>query len=205
MTTEYESIRERIRTILNSENTTTFLNRFSNPSGMRLRIGNEISGKGSVNCFLDNVFQAYDDENVYVENFQKNSTINNLIINDKRINIKTFSIKNKDVFFNTFYGKKDDDANIKKNLKKIIEKLNTIDYFLFVEIKKNKKNTPFSIKYGFYLKSAKDFYFDIRDFRKSKSGCAGSNWKTKSDGFYFIIDKNNLGVHLFSYFFNSDF
>ena len=170
-----------------------------------MRRGNVISGKESVNCFLDNVFLAYDDENVCIEDFGSNNIINNLLINDKKINVKTFSVKNKDVFFNSFSGKKDDDFHIKKNLEKTLKKLNTVDYFLFLEIKKKKINTPFSVKYDFYLKSARDFFFDVKDFRKLKSGCTGSNWRTKGDGFYFAVDKNNLGIHIFSYFFNSDY
>ena len=202
MTEEYVGIKEKIRSILNSENTTTFLNNISKPLGKNTKKGIVISKQENINCFLENVFKD-DNRNIYIEDFGKNSVINNLIINDKRINIKTLSGKSNKIYFNTFKFREGDDFDVKKNLEKTMEKLKIYDYFLLIVVKRNKKDEPFSVEYDFYLKSTEEFFFDVRVFYKTTAGYCGDNWKIQSNKeFYFVIDKkNSLKDKYYSYFY----
>ena len=102
MAEECTGIKEKIKSILNSENTTTFLNNVTKPLGNKTRKGIIICRQDNVNCFLDNVFMSNDDNDVYIEDFGKNNVINNLIINKKRINVKTLCSKSNRIFLIVF-------------------------------------------------------------------------------------------------------
>ena len=204
MTEEYVGIKEKIRSILNSENTTTFLNNISKPLGKNTKRGIVISKQENINCFLENVFNNDDDDyDISIEDFGKNNVINNLIINDKRINVKTLSSRSNKIYFNTFKFREGDDFDVKENLEKTMEKLKIYDYFLLIIIKRSRKNKPFSVEYDFYLKSTKEFFFDVRVFYKTKAGYCGDNWKIQSNKeFYFVINKkNSLKDKYYSYFY----
>ena len=99
MTTPYDTIKTRLKTILQSERTIKFLDKLTN---FGLSLGNSIQ---ITNKFIKEVFQG---EGIEIEskNNRKNF-INNVIIDDKKILI-TNSIKNKAFFFKTFKYKKQD-------------------------------------------------------------------------------------------------
>ena len=203
MAEECTGIKENIKSILNSENTTTFLNNVTKPLGNKTRKGIIICRQDNVNCFLDNVFMSNDDNDIHIEDFGKNNVINNLIINEKRINVKTLCSKSNRIFFNSFCFREGDNFDVEKNLEKTIEKLNSFDYFLFMLIYRNRRNEDFKVKYNFYLKPVKDFYFDVKVSFKTLYGYKGENWIIQSNKeFFFLIDKNNLGKPIYSYFYN---
>ena len=87
MTTPYDTIKTRLKTILQSERTIEFLNDLTN---FGLSLGNSIQ---ITNKFIKEVFQG---EGIEIEskNNRKNF-INNVIIDDKKILIRTNSIKKK--------------------------------------------------------------------------------------------------------------
>ena len=60
MSQEKKEIKEKLRKILNSETTKTFLDNTTKPLGDKTVKGNIISRQDSVNCFLDNVFMNVD-------------------------------------------------------------------------------------------------------------------------------------------------
>ena len=118
MAEECTGIKEKIKSILNSENTTTFLNNVTKPLGNKTRKGIIICRQDNVNCFLDNVFMSNDDNDIHIEDFGKNNVINNLIINEKRINVKTLCSKNNRIFFNSFCFREGDKFDVKKKFRK---------------------------------------------------------------------------------------
>ena len=112
MTSSYDTIKTRLKTILQSEKTIKFLNNLTN---FGLSIGNSTQ---NTNKFIKEVFQG---EGIEIEskNNRKNF-INNVIIDDKKILIKTNSIKSKVIKFKTFkYEKQDqiDFSNLKEKNK----------------------------------------------------------------------------------------
>ena len=144
----HESIREKITTILNSEDTTTFLNNVAKPLGNRTRKPIIIRGQDAVNSFLDNIFDGY------VENLNNTKATNNLIINDKKIIVRGISNKSTKLFFNSFKYREGDKFDVKKNLEDIKEKLNSFNYFLIIIIYEGEN---FKVKYNFYLIPANFF------------------------------------------------
>ena len=196
MTHKNESVIEKIRTILNSENTTTFLNNVTKPLGNKTRKPIIIRRQDAVNSFLDNIFT--DD----IEDLNNTKSINNLIINDKKIIVKAISYKSNNFFFNSFEFREGDEFDVKKNLKKTIEKLNSFNYFLIILIFEGKKNENFKVKYNFYLIPSEHFNFDIKVFRKIRRLYKGENWIIQNNKeFKFKFNINNLGNPIFSYIF----
>ena len=205
MSQEKKEIKEKLRKILNSETTKTFLDNTTKPLGDKTVKGNIISRQDSVNCFLDNVFMNVDvdDNNIYVEDLFNINKINNLIINRKKINIKTLSYKGNSISFNTFPFREGDNFNIDFHLENTLDKLKFFNYFLLIVIFRNERNEKFKVKYDFYLKSTSNFYFNPKKFHKTLSGYGGENWVIKSNReFAFLINKDNLGNPIFTYSYN---
>ena len=91
MTTPYDTIKTRLKTILQSERTIEFLDKLTD-FGISLGNSPQINNK-----FIEEVFQG---EGINIENRNcRKKTINNIIIDDKRILIRTNSITNKKKFF----------------------------------------------------------------------------------------------------------
>ena len=190
----HESIREKITTILNSEDTTTFLNNVTKPLGNKTRKPIIIRGQDVLNSFLYNIF------NRYIENLNNVKATSNLIINDKKIIGRGISNKSIKLFFNSFKYREGEEFYVKKNLKDTKEKLNLVNYFLIIIIYKDDES--FKGKYDFYLIPAAFFYFDDRFWRKTGRSYSGDNWNLQCNkDFYFKFNINNLGNPIFSYSF----
>ena len=199
---EEKEVKEKLIKILNSKITKTFLDNITKPLGDKTVKHNVISRQDSVNCFLYNVFMNDDvnDSKIYVEDLNHNNKINNLIINEQRINIKTLSNTSKRIFFNGFSYKEGNEFNIELNLKNTMDKLKNFNYFLFIIIFRSTRQKEFKIKYDFYLKPTKDFYFNSKIYHKTSNGFAGENWEIKSNSnFFFFIDNYGLGHPIFTY------
>ena len=98
MTSSYDTIKTRLKTILQSERTIKFLNDLTN---FGLSLGNpQINNK-----FIKKVFQG---NNITIENKHcRKKFINNIIIDNKKILLRTNSITNMAINFRTFpYEKK---------------------------------------------------------------------------------------------------
>ena len=197
-----QEVKEKLRKILNSEITKTYLNNITKPLGDKTKRCNIINGTYNINSFLDNVFLNTDEDDIVVEDLN-NRSISELIINGKRINIKSLSYKTKSFFFNNFPFREGDNFNVEYNLRKTIDKLKYVNYFLFIIIFHEKVNERYSIKYDFYLKPTENFNFDTKIFDKTLNGYKGENWIIKSNReFAFIINKDNLGNPIFTYSYN---
>ena len=189
----HESIREKITTILNSEDTTTFLNNVTKPLGNKTRKPIIMRCQSPINSFLINVFPE-------VEDTDKPTTIKNLIINDKKIKVFSMSNKSKFIYFNYFKYREGEEFDIKKEVKKTKEKLNSYKYFLIILINEKKHNSDFKVNYEFYLIPASFFNFDEKIHYKSGKSYRGENWLIvgKKD-FRFNVNVNNLKCPIFTY------
>ena len=93
MLSSYDTIKTRLKTILQSERTIKFLDELTNFS---LILGNSSQ---ITNKFIKEVFQG---EDIEIENKNNRKRfINNVIINNKKFLIRTNSITNKNIKFKT--------------------------------------------------------------------------------------------------------
>ena len=103
MESSYDTIKTRLKTILQSERTIEFLNKLTD---FGLSIGNSTQ---NTNKFIKEVFQG---EGIEIENKNNRKRfINNIIIDDKKILIRTNSITNRCIKFKTFKHEKEDEID----------------------------------------------------------------------------------------------
>ena len=175
-----QEVKEKLIRILNSEITTTYLNNITQPLGDKTKSCNVINGIYNINSFF-----------------------NNLVINKKRINIRSVSYKTNIFFFNTFPFREGDNFNVEYNLRRTINKLNHVKYFLFIIIFYDNENEHYSLKYDFYLIPSENFNFNPKIYEKTRCGYRGENWVIKNNNdFVFSINQNILGDPIFTYSYN---
>ena len=138
---QIKKIKEKLKFILRSEKTTKFLDA---SSSLKYVINNSV---GNTNNFIDNVFG--DEENIDIELTNSLCKIDNIIIFDKRIMIRTLSFTTTNFVFKSFKFRKEFDIN--EVLKDVKIKLNFFDYIFFIRIDRNMKNKPFKVLYNFHL------------------------------------------------------
>ena len=187
MTTPYDTIKTRLKTILQSERTIEFLDKLTN---FGLSLGNSIQ---ITNKFIKEVFQG---EGIEIEskNNRKNF-INNVIIDDKKFLIRTNSIKNKAFFFKTFKYKKQDQIDFSKIKENINKCLDHIDYFFIIRIKEeyNEESDELKLFYYYYLFPSE--YFRIKENFPliNNASLSGLRWHFRNyNEFYFKYDVDSL-------------
>ena len=188
MATEQEdTIKTRLKTILQSERTIEFLNDLTN---FGLSLGNSIQ---ITNKFIKEVFQG---ESIEIEskNNRKNF-INNVIIDDKKILIRTNSIKNKAFFFKTFKYKKQDQIDFSKIKENINKCLDHIDYFFIIRIKEEYIEESDELKLFYYYYLFPSEYFRIKENFPliNNASLSGLRWQFRNyNEFYFKYDVDSL-------------
>ena len=167
MTTSYDTIKTRLKTILQSERTIEFLNKLTD-SGFSLSNSPQINNK-----FIKEVFQG---EGIEIEDkYNRKRYVNNIIIDNKKILVKFSSITNK--VFNFKYGKEDQiDFSIFKE--RINNELDNIDYFFIIRIEEeyNEEFDKLKVCYHYYLFPSE--YFKIKENFPvlSKYSFSGQRW-----------------------------
>ena len=170
MESSYDTIKARLKTILQSERTIKFLNKLTE-FGISLGNSSQITNK-----FIKEVFQG---EGIEIENKNKRKrSINNIIIDDKKILIKTNSISSKFIKFKTFkYERQDqiDFSNLKENIN---HDLNNFNYFLIIKIEQdyNEELDELKVYYNYYLFPSE--YFKIKENFPflNRSSFSGKRW-----------------------------
>ena len=187
MTTSYDTIKARLKTILQSERTIEFLNKLTD---FGLSIGNSTQ---NTNKFIKEVFQG---EGIEIENKNNRKRfINNIIIDDKKILIKTNSITNKCIKFKTFKHEKEDEIDFSNLKEKINHDLNSFDYFLIIRIEEdyNEELDELKVCYHYYLFPSK--YFRIKENFPflNRTSFSGKRWMLKDfKEFCFKYDLESL-------------
>ena len=152
MTTPYDTIKTRLKTILRSERTIEFLNKLTD-FGISLGNSPQINNK-----FIKEVFQG---KGIEIENkYNRKKYVNNIIIDNKKILLKFCSITNK--LFNFKYEKEDQiDFSIFKE--RINNELDNIDYFFIIRIEEeyNEEFDKLKVCYYYYLFPSE--YFKIKE------------------------------------------
>ena len=186
MESSYDTIKARLKTILQSERTIEFLNKLTD---FGLSIGNlQLNNK-----FIKEVFQG---EGIEIENKNNRKRfINNVIIDNKKILIRTNSISNKKIFFKAFKYEKHDEIDFSNLKEKINHDLNNFDYFLIIRIEEDYNEVLDELKvcYNYYLFPSK--YFRIKENFPflNRASFSGVNWTFKNyKDFCFKYDLDSL-------------
>ena len=169
MTTSYDTIKARLKTILQSERTIKFLNDLTN---FGLSIGNSSQ---ITNKFIKEVFQG---EGIEIENKNNRKRfINNVIIDNKKILIRTNSISNKFIKFKTFKYERQDQIDFSNLKEKINHDLNNFNYLFLIRTEEEYNEEFDELKTCYYyLFSSK--YFKIKENFPflNRSSFSGVNW-----------------------------
>ena len=187
MTSSYDTIKTRLKTILQSERTIEFLDKLTN-FGLSLSNSSQINNK-----FIKKVFQG---EGIEIENkHNRKKSINNVIIDDKKILIKTNSIKSKVIIFKTFKYEKQDQIDFSNLKEKINNDLDNFDYLFLIRIEEeyNEEFDELKVCYNYYLFPSE--YFKIKENFPFLNNCSfsGINWAFKNfKDFYFKYNVDSL-------------
>ena len=186
MESSYDTIKARLKTILQSERTIEFLNKLTD---FGLSIGNlQLNNK-----FIKEVFQG---EGIEIENKNnKKRFINNVIIDNKKILIRTNSISNKFITFKNFRYEKEDQIDFSNLKEQINNELNTFDYFLIIRIEEDYNEVLDELKvcYNYYLFPSKHFKIKENFPFLNRTSFSGKRWVLKNfKDFCFKYDLESL-------------
>ena len=170
MESSYDTIKARLKTILQSERTIEFLNKLTD---FGLSIGNSTQ---NTNKFIKEVFQG---EGIEIENKNNRKRfINNIIIDDKKNLIKTNSISSRCIKFKTFKYEREDQINFSNLKEKINHDLNNFNYLFLIRTEEeyNEEFDELKACYYYYLFPSK--YFKIKENFPflNRSSFSGVNW-----------------------------
>ena len=170
MTTSYDTIKTRLKTILQSERTIEFLNKLTD-FGISLGNSPQINNK-----FIKEVFQG---EGIEIEDKHYRKKINNnIIIDNKKILLRINSISNKIIDFKVLGYSKPEQVNFFNMKEGVNNDLNTFDYFFLIRTEEeyNKELDELKVCYHYYLYPSN--YFKIKeDFCfLNRVSFSGKNW-----------------------------
>ena len=173
MESSYDTIKTRLKTILQSKRTIKFLNDLTN---FGLSIGNiQLNNK-----FINKVFQGEGISIIDKNNRKKFS--NDIIIDDKKILLRTISITNNIISFKCFRHEKNDEIDFSILKEKINNDLDNFDYLFLIRIEEvyNKELDILKVCYNYYLFPSK--YFRIKENFPflNKSSFSGKRWVFRS-------------------------
>ena len=167
MTTPYDTIKTRLKTILQSERTIEFLDKLTD-FGLSLSNATQINNK-----FIKEVFQG---KGIEIENkYNRKRYVNNIIIDNKKILVKFSSITSK--VFNFKY-EKEDQINFSIFKERINNELDNIDYFFIIRIEEEYNEEFDKLKVCYYCYLFPSEYFKIKENFPvlSKYSFSGQRW-----------------------------
>ena len=182
MESSYDTIKTRLKTILQSERTIEFLNKLTG-FGISLNNSPQINNK-----FIKEVFQG---EGIVIENKNNRKKINKIIIDNKKILLRTTSLLNKFII----KYKIQDQINFSNLKNEINNDLNNFDYLFLIRTEEdyNEELDELKVCYNYYLFPSK--YFRIKENFPllNKTSFGGERWLLKNlKEFYFKYDLENL-------------
>ena len=187
MTTPYDTIKTRLKTILQSERTIEFLDKLTN-FGISLGNSPQINNK-----FIKEVFQG---ENIDIENKHNRKKINNnIIIDNKRILLRAISLTNKIITFKHLKYEKQDQIDFSNLKNKINHDLDNLDYLFLIRIEEeyNEEFNELKVCYNYYLFPSE--YFRIKENFPflNKTSFSGERWLLRNfKEFCFKYDIDSL-------------
>ena len=182
MGSSYYTIKTRLKTILQSERTIEFLNKLTD-FDISLNNSPQI-----INKFIKEVFQG---EGIEIENKHNRKKINKIIIDNKKILLRTTSLSNE---FIIKYEIQDqiDFSNLKNEIN---NDLNNIDYLFLIRTEEdyNEELDELKVCYNYYLFPSKYFRIKEKFPLLNKTSFGDERWSLKNfKEFYFKYDLENL-------------
>ena len=170
MESSYDTIKARLKTILQSEKTIEFLNNLTD-FGITLGNSSQINNK-----FIKEVFQG---EGIKIENkHNRKKNNNNIIIDNKKILLRTTSITNKFINYKHLKYEKQDQIDFSNFKKNINNELDNLDYLFFIRIEEgyNEELDELKVCYNYYLFPTE--YFKIKENFPflNKASFSGKRW-----------------------------
>ena len=174
MTSSYDTIKTRLKTILQSERTIKFLDKLTN-FGISLGNSPQINNK-----FIKEVFQG---EGIEIENkYYRKKINNNIIIDNKKNLLRINSTSNRIINFKYFTYKKHDEIDFSNLKEEINNDLDNFDYFFIIRIEEeyNEEFDKLKVCYHYYLFPSK--YFKIKENFSllNKTSFSGVRWIFRS-------------------------
>ena len=187
MESSYDTIKEKLKTILKSERTIEFLNKLTD---FGLSIGNSAQ---NTNKFIKEVFQG---EGIKIENKNNRKRfINNITIDNKKIIIRTASSTNKYIKFKTFKYEKQDEIDFSNLKENINNDLNNFNYLFLIRIEEdyNEELDELNVCYNYYLFPSKHFKIKENFPFLNRSSFSGVNWAFRNyNEFCFKYNSDSL-------------
>ena len=174
MESSYDTIKARLKTILQSERTIEFLNKLTD-FGISLGNSPQINNK-----FIKEVFQGKDIE---IENKNNRKKItNNIVINNKKILLRINSISSNFINYKTFKYEKEDEIDFSNLKEQINNELDTFDYFLIIRLEEfyNEELNKLKVCYYYYLFPSEHFKIKENFPFLNRSSFSGINWIFKN-------------------------
>ena len=187
MTSSYDTIKTKLKTILQSERTIEFLDKLTN-FGISLGNSPQINNK-----FIKEVFQG---EGIEIENKNNRKKINNnIIIDNKKILLRINSTSNRIINFKNFKYEKQDQIDFSNLKEKINNDLDNFDYFFIIRIEEeyNEEFDELKVFYYYYLFPSE--YFKIKENFPFLNNCSfsGVRWLFRDyKDFCFKYDLDSL-------------
>ena len=187
MESSYDTIKTRLKTILQSERTIEFLNKLTD---FGLSISNSTQ---NTNKFIKEVFQG---EGIEIENkHNRKKFINNIIIDNKKILLRINSISNKFINFKALKYEKQDQIDFSNLKNKINHDLDNLDYLFLIRIEEeyNEEFNELKVCYNYYLFPSE--YFKVKENFPflNKTSFSGKRWMLKNfKEFCFKYDLESL-------------
>ena len=187
MASSYDTIKKRLKTILQSERTIEFLDKLTN-FGISLGNSSQITNK-----FIKEVFQG---EGIEIENKNNRKRfINNVIIDDKKFLIRTNSITNKNIKFKSFKYEKHDQIDFSNLKEKINNDLDNFDYLFLIRTEEeyNEEFDELKVCYNYYLFPSEYFRIKENFLFLNNSSFSGLRWVFRNyNEFCFKYDIDSL-------------
>ena len=187
MESSYDTIKARLKKILQSERTIEFFNKLTD-FGISLGNSPQINNK-----FIKEVFQG---EGIEIENKNNRKRfINNMIIDNKKFLLRTTSISNKFINFKSFKNERQDQIDFTNLKEEINNDLDNFDYLFLIRIEEeyNEEFDELKVCYYYYLFSSK--YFKIKENFPflNRTSFSGKRWLLKNfKDFCFKYDLESL-------------
>ena len=187
MESSYDTIKARLKTILQSERTIEFLNKLTD---FGLSISNSTQ---NTNKFIKEVFQG---EGIEIENkHNRKKNTNNIIIDNKKFLLRINSISTKFINFKAFKYEKQDQIDFSDLKNKINYELDNIDYLFLIRIEEeyNEEFNELKVCYNYYLFPSE--YFKVKENFPflNKTSFSGKRWVLKNfKEFCFKYDLESL-------------
>ena len=187
MTTPYDTIKTRLKTILQSERTIKFLDELTN-FGFSLSNAPQITNK-----FIKKVFQGEGIEIVNKHNRKR--LVNNIIIDNKKILLRFVSISNNFISFKSFSYEKHNQIDFFNLKDKINHEIDNFDYLFLVRIEEeyNEEFDELKTRYHYYLFPSEHFKIKENFPLLNKTSFSGVRWIFRSyRDFCFKYDVDSL-------------